>query len=147
MDTTKGMNYHLVILKKPYLELILSGRKTIELRLSRGRSPLVGRVHRGDGLFLKASAGAVCARAKVMNIKYYKTLTPSLIARIKQQYNDRIMGADAVWESMMDRKSGLLVWLRDIRRIEPIRIEKKDWRAWVVLKEGKDFGLLDKTGV
>jgi len=26
------VNYHLVILKKPYLDLILSGRKTIESR-------------------------------------------------------------------------------------------------------------------
>lgn len=31
--------------------------------------------------------------------------------------------------------------------LEMIRIEKKDWRAWVVLGKGKDFGLLDKTRV
>jgi ASC-1-like (ASCH) protein len=141
------MNHHLVILKKLYLELIVSGRKTIELRLSTGRSRLFGRVQPGDGLFLKVSAGPVCARATVADVKCYETLTPPRIARIKRQYNDRIMGGDAVWESLMDRKSGLLVWLRDVRRIEPIRIEKKDWRAWVVLNEGKDFGLLDKTGV
>jgi ASC-1-like (ASCH) protein len=141
------MSHHLVILKRPYLELILSGRKTIELRLSRGRSPLAGRVQPGDGLFLKVSAGPVCATATVAAIKYYETLTPALIAEIKRQYNDQIMGGDAVWESMMDRKSGLLVWLRDVQRIEPIRIEKEDWRAWVVLSKGKDFGLLDRTGI
>jgi ASC-1-like (ASCH) protein len=141
------MSHHLVILKRPYLELILSGRKTIELRLSRGRSPLAGRVQPGDGLFLKVSAGPVCATATVAAIKSYETLTPALIAEIKRQYNDQIMGGDAVWESMMDRKSGLLVWLRDVQRIEPIRIEKEDWRAWVVLSKGKDFGLLDRTGI
>lgn len=141
------MSDHLVILKKAYLELILSGRKTIELRLSRGRSPLVGRVRRGDGLFLKVSAGPICARAAVADVTYYETLTPALIAQIKRQYNDQILGGDAVWDSMMDRKSGLLVWLRDVRPIEPIRIEKKDWRAWVVLSKGKNFGLLDRTNV
>ncbi len=139
------MSYHLVILKKPYLELILSGRKTVELRLSRGRSPLFGRVQPGDGLFLKVSAGPVCARAAVADVKCYETLTPPQIAQIKRQYNGQILGGDAVWESLMDRKSGLLIWLRDVRRIEPVRIEKKDWRAWVVLKEGRDFGLLEKT--
>jgi len=141
------MNYHLVILKKAYLELILSGRKTIELRLSRGRLPLFGRVQPGDRLFLKISAGPVCAKASVADVKYYQTLTPPMIAQIKRQYNDQIMGGDAVWESLMDRKSGLLVWLQDVRRIEPIRIEKKDWRAWVVLSKGKDFGLLDEAGI
>jgi ASC-1-like (ASCH) protein len=140
------MSDHLVILKRAYLELILSGRKTIELRLSRGRSPLVGRVQPGDGLFLKVSAGPVCAKATVADVRCYETLTPVLIAQIKRQYNDQILGGDAVWESMMDRKSGVLVWLRDVRPIEPIRIEKKDWRAWVVLSKGKDFGLLDRTG-
>jgi ASC-1-like (ASCH) protein len=141
------MSDHLVILKRAYLELILSGRKTIELWLSRGRSPLAGRVQPGDGLFLKVSAGPVCAKAAVADVRCYETLTPALIAQIKRQYNDQILGGDAVWESMVDRKSGVLVWLRDVRPIEPIRIEKKDWRAWVVLKQGKDFGLLDRTGI
>jgi hypothetical protein len=30
--------------------------------------------------------------------------------------------------------------------MEPVRIDKKDWRAWVVLRPGKDFGLLDAAG-
>ena len=109
------MTDHLVILKKAYLELILSGRKTIELRLSRGRSPLIGRVRRRDELFVKIGAGPVCARATVAEVKCYETLTPVLITQIKQKYNDQIMGGDAVWDSMMDRKSGLLVWLRDVQ--------------------------------
>lgn len=140
------MSDHLVIVKRPYLELILNGRKTIELRLSTGRSSLIGRVQPGDGLFLKVSAGPVCATATVADVTCYETLTPSLIGRIKQQYNDRIMGPDNVWEGLMDRKSGVLIWLRDVRRIGPIRIEKKDWRAWVMLSKGKDFGLLDEAG-
>ena len=42
----------------------------------------------------------------------------------------------------MDCKFCLLIWLGDVKTIEPVRIDKKDWRAWVVLAEGKDFGLL-----
>ena len=84
----------------------------------------------------------VCALAEVEEVKYYQDLTPARIAEIKEQYNDKIVGGDAVWQSKMDCRYGFLVWLRDVRRIEPIRIEKKDWRAWVVLKPEKDFGLL-----
>ena len=42
----------------------------------------------------------------------------------------------------MDCRFGFLVWLEDVEPIEPVRIHKKDWRAWVVLTEEKDFGLL-----
>jgi hypothetical protein len=139
------MDYHLVILKKPYLELILSGRKTVELRLSKGRQPAFGRVHPGDRLFLKVSSGPVCGAAVAANVKLYDDLSPERIVRIRQRYNGEIMGGDAIWQSMMHCRYGFLVWLRDVRRIEPMRIDKKDWRAWVVLKQGKDFGLLDRT--
>jgi ASC-1-like (ASCH) protein len=136
------MNCHLVILKKPYLDLILAGEKTIELRLTRAKRPACGRVLCEDRLFLKQSGGPVCGLATVRDIEYYEDLTPERIMQIKQRHNGQIRGDDAVWESMMDRKSGFLVWLSDVRRIEPVLINKKDWRAWVVLTEGKDFGLL-----
>ena len=136
------MNYHLVILKKPYLDLILSGQKTVESRLTRAKGEAFGRVRPGDTLFLKVSSGPVCALATVAEVKYYEDLTPGRIVEIKEQYNEQIMGGDAVWQSKTDCRYGFLVWLRDVRRIAPIRIEKKDWRAWVVLKPGKDFGLL-----
>ncbi len=139
------MHNHLVILKKPYLDLILSGRKTIELRLTRARRPACGQVASGDRLLLKASAGPVCAGATVEDVRYYEDLVPERIAEIRRQYGDRIGGDDAVWASLMDCRSGLLVWLTGVRRIEPIRIEKKDMRAWVLLEEGRDFGLLSQT--
>lgn len=139
-----SVDHHLVILKKPYLELILSGEKTIELRLTRAPRPACGRVAPGDRLLLKASGGPVCGRATAADVKRYEDLTPDRIAAIRRKYGSRIGGDDAVWESMMDCVSGVLVWLTDVRRIEPIRIHKKDMRAWVLLKEGSDFGLLGR---
>jgi ASC-1-like (ASCH) protein len=141
------VDHHLVILKKPYLDLIVSGRKTIELRLGKGRQGAFGHVHPGDGLFLKVSSGPVLATATVADVKYYEELTPQRIVQIKRQYNSGIVGDAAVWESMMDRRYGFLTWLRDVRRIAPIWIDKKDWRAWVVLSKGKDFGLLSRIGL
>jgi len=139
-----SVDCHLVILKRPYLDLILCGRKTLELRLTRARRPLCGRVSRRDRLLLKASAGPVCGLATVEDVKYYDNLTRERITEIRRRHGNQIGGNDTIWESMMDCRSGFLVRLGDVRRIEPIRIYKKDSRAWILLKEGRDFGLLDR---
>ena len=140
-------NYHLVILKKPYLDMILEGRKRIELRLYKSRHPAFGRVFAGDKLFLKVSSGPVCAIAMVEKVKAFENLTPKSILSLKQQYNHEIGGGEEHWQSKMDCKYCLLVWLKDIKAIEPVRIRKKDWRAWVVLTEKKDFGLLKNATI
>lgn len=134
-------NYHLVILKQPYLKAILEGRKKIELRLTRSRRHGFGHVFTGDKLFIKESSGPVCATAVVEKIKNYQNLTPEKILEIKQQYNQQIGGNDEYWHSKMDSKFAFLVWLKDVKSIEPMRIRKKDWRAWVVLSEKENFGL------
>jgi ASC-1-like (ASCH) protein len=138
-------NYHLVILKKPYLEAILDGRKTIESRFTMTRRAHFGRVLPGDTLFLKESSGPVCGRATVAAVKEFENLTPKRIAQIKQQYNHDIGGADEYWRSKENCRYGFLVWLNDVELIEPMRIGKKDWRGWVLLTEKQNFGLL-KTG-
>lgn len=140
-------NYHLVILKKPYLDMILEGRKRIELRLYKSKHPALGRVFAGDKLFLKISSGPVCATATVEAVKNFENLTPERILELKHLYNHDIGGPDEHWQSKLDCKYCLLVWLRDIKTIEPVRIQKKDWRAWVVLTEEKDFGLLKSAAI
>ena len=136
------MNSHLVILKKPYLDSILRGDKTIELRLTKGKTPEFGHILPGDTLFLKISAGPVCATAEVAEVEYHPRLRPEQIVALRNRYGDQIGGSDAVWQSKMDCKCGFLVWMTAVRPIEPTRIEKRDWRAWVVLTKEKNFGLL-----
>jgi ASC-1-like (ASCH) protein len=135
-------NYHLVILKKPYLDAILGGRKTIESRFTQTKRYAFGRVLAGDKLFLKESSGPVCATATVKAVKNFENLTPKQIIEIKQRYNHDILGNDEYWRSKSDCRSGFLVWLEGVKSIEPVRINKKDWRAWVVLTEKENFGLL-----
>ena len=135
-------NYHLVILKKPYLEAILDGRKRIESRFAKTRRYAFGRVLPGDKLFLKVSSGPVCATATAAAVRNFENLTPKQIVEIKQQYDRYIGGSNEYWQSKMNCRFGFLVWLKDIKPIEPMRINKKDWRAWVVLTEKENFGLL-----
>ncbi len=141
------VNYHLVILKKHYLDEILAGRKTIESRFTKTRRYECGRVLLGDKLFLKLSSGPVCATATVAAVKNFEDLTPARVNSIRQQYNQYIGGRDEHWRDRANSNYGFLVWLKDIQQIEPVRIHKRDWRAWVVLTEKEDFGLLRTGGI
>jgi ASC-1-like (ASCH) protein len=135
------VNSHLVILKKPYLNAILEGRKRIESRFYKAKGHGFGCVFAGDKLFLKISSGPVCATATVEAVKYFQNLTPEKILELKNQYNCDIDGDDDVWREKMDCTCGFLVWLKDVKTIEPVLINKKDWRAWVVLTDKKNFGM------
>ena len=84
----------------------------------------------------------MCATATAAAVKSFENLTPQKIADTKDKYNHLICGGDEYWDSRVDCAYGVLVWLKDVCAIEPVRIDKKDWRAWVVLTEKKDFGLL-----
>ena len=140
-------NYHLVILKKPYLDAILSGQKRIESRFTRTRRSPFQQVQPGDKLFLKQSSGPVCGVATVTVVKNFENLTPERIIQLKNQYNHHIKAGDEYWQSKADCVFGFLLWLQDVRAIQPVRIGKKDWRAWVVLTEKENFGLLKPGAV
>ena len=136
------INYHLVILKQPYFDAILTGQKQIESRFTKTRREPFGQIKTGDKLFLKISSGPVCATATVAAVKSFENLTPQKIEQIKEEYNHYIQGSNQIWQSRHDCKFGLLIWLTNVEPIEPVRIHKKDWRAWVVLTNKEDFGLL-----
>jgi ASC-1-like (ASCH) protein len=139
-------SYHLAILKQPYIDAILDGRKHIESRFTKTKREPFGQIQPGDKLFLKISSGPVCATATVAAVKTFEGLTPVKIFEIKQKFNRHINADEKYWRGKADCRFGFLVWLKDVELIEPVRIHKKDWRAWVVLTEKEDFGLL-KSGV
>ena len=101
-------------------------------------------VCKGDKLFLKASSGPVCGTAVVSDVRRFEKLTPERMIELERRYNDLVCGRREYWQSKADCRFGVLVWLSEVRRMEPIRIVKKDWRAWVVLKKGADYGLLKR---
>jgi ASC-1-like (ASCH) protein len=136
-------NCHLVILKRPYLDAILSGKKKIESRFLKSRKYFLEHLKAGDILFLKQSSGPVCASAKVANVKLFEKLTAEKILEIKKQFNNLICGDEKFWQSVMACRFASLVWLADVKRIKPVWINKRDWRAWVVLTENENFGLFE----
>ncbi len=134
---------HLVILKKPYLDAILDGSKTVESRLMKSRIQPFGCIESGDKLFFKQSSGPVCAIATAGAVKSFENLTPAKVAEIKSKYNQHILGSDEYWQSKSDSVFCVLTRIESVKPIDHIWIKKKDWRAWVVLTKEKNFGLLD----
>ena len=137
------VKYHLAILKRKYFDLILSGQKRLEMRLTKGKCPPFGQICSGDMVFLKLSSGPVGATATVSKVKEFSGLTPKKINKLKERYNGLIGGDELFWQSKADCRFAVLVWLKDIMKIEPVMIDKKDWRAWVVLNERQHYGLLE----
>jgi predicted transcriptional regulator len=138
---------HLVILKKLYLDKILDGSKKIELRLLKAGSAPFGCVANGDRLFLKESSGPVCAVAQVSAFTEFRNLTPAKINRLKAEFNNLVLGDDEYWKWKSDCKFAVLIWLKKVKSINPLRINKNDLRAWVVLTEKENFGLFASADI
>jgi ASC-1-like (ASCH) protein len=139
----KKVNYHLVILKKPYLVAILDGRKTAESRFYQTKQKWLSLVNAGDKLFLKASSGPISATAVVSSVKIYENLNEDKITELKNQFNHQILGEEQYWQEKLNSRFGILCRLKDVQPIPPKFIKKADWRAWVVLTKDESFGLLD----
>jgi ASC-1-like (ASCH) protein len=141
--TIVTMNYHLVILKKSYLDAILTGRKTVESRFYQTNQKFLTQIAPGDKLFFKVTSGPVLATATVAEVKTYHNLNTAQIEQIKEKHNKQILGDELYWKEKSNSRFGLLCRLKDISPITPRFIRKFDWRAWVVLSKSENFGLVD----
>ena len=92
--------------------------------------------------FSSHSNDPVLATATVKSVKTFENLTPQKITELKNLYNDKILGEDEYWEMKQNSKFAIFAWLENIKQIPPTNINKKDWRAWVVLTKTQNFNLL-----
>jgi ASC-1-like (ASCH) protein len=134
-------NCHLAILRRAYLDAILTGRKTVESRFTKSRRAPFGHIFAGDKIFLKESSGPVCGEAYVSAVEQFEALSRKKITELRERYNHLILGEEGYWQSKKMSRYGILIWLEKVRAIRPIRIWKRDWRAWVLLTPKEDFGL------
>ena len=128
---------HLAIVKKPYLDLILSGVKTLECRLTRQRRAPYGRIATGHTILLKQSSGPVRAHAVAGRVLEVSGLTPRRIEQLRHRYNDVIMAEAAFWREKRRSRYACLIWLGHVEPVEPycfIRTHKS-LSAWDVLAD------------
>jgi hypothetical protein len=111
---------HLVILRPPYLDMILSGEKTVESRLTRRRHPAAQRCSPGDTLYLKRAGGDIEGRAIVAAIHVYEGLDPAGLHALALEWAGRVAATEPDdWYTSMkqDARHALFIALRGVQRI------------------------------
>jgi hypothetical protein len=127
---------HLAILREPYLGFVLDGSKWIESRFSLNRIPPFGRVGERDVLVLKASSGPVVAMAYVDRADSWEWLAGEKDHWMLLRVHSEGICADAdFWTRRQGDRYATLMWLKHVRKLDPIHVTKRDQRAWVILRE------------
>lgn len=137
------MNIHIAILYRYYLDLILEGEKTTEARFSKVKSVPFGKVLKGDKILLKETGGPIRGEAKVNDVKYHSNLTPHKILDIVNTYKDQLRIKDDFFNLKLESKYLTLIFLHDVKKVEPYYIKKKDRRGWVILNRKDQQKLFD----
>jgi hypothetical protein len=138
---------HVAILRKAniskkdnLLRDILTGAKTIESRWYVHKIDPWNKVSAGDTVYLKESGCPVTAAAHVAQVVQYPHLTKALISEIIKTYGKQIAPGTSEeefldWgEKNLNKNYCILIFLKDIRRVEPFNINKKGFgisSAWL----------------
>lgn len=125
---------HIAILRQPFFNMVLNGEKTIESRWSMHKVAPYGKVSVGDEILLKETGKDVTAIAKVKDVKYYE-LTPKVVEEIRIKYGKQI-GTDKFedWKDTLQKKYCTLIWLKDVKQISPIKVQRSNGAGWIVIK-------------
>lgn len=125
---------HVAVVADPYLSAMIAGRKTIESRWSKKRTMPFGQVSRGDVLLLKEVSGPIRAVATVERVASFGPLPPGRAFQIMDQHRDGLALEDGFRERKRDDPFGTLMFLGEVRTLQPLTLVKQDRRSWVVLR-------------
>ena len=92
-------------------------------------------------IYFKQSSGPVRAIAKADKVLQYRELTPGKVSGLRQKYNSDILGTPDYWQTKKDSRYAVLIWLKDVRKIDPVKIAKTNQLSWIVLNGKDSFGL------
>lgn len=123
---------HLAVFSEPFLSLLLSNRKTADIRMSQARCAPFGTVHTGDIVLIKEVSGPIRAAATVSKVHSFLTAVTS-ISKIRDMYGKMLCAPDAFWSRRKAAKYATVIELEHVWMIEPITVPKRDRRAWVSL--------------
>lgn len=127
------MATHLAIFIGDAIEDILSGRKTIECRLSEQKIAPYGFIKRDDLIYLKQAGEPIVGEVTVDNVLFFTTDAHGL-TNLRRKYQKFVKASRLFWQNHARARYATLIWLKNPRRyLTPLRHVKQDRRAWVVL--------------
>lgn len=126
---------HLAIFKGDGAEQILSGKKTLESRFSKRKSPPFGQISQGDLVYIKPSGGDIIGQFKVKKVIFYDGLGADSIKEIRAKYAAGLTLGEDYWKGKENSRYGTVIFIGESSRFitSPIKLKKKDLRGWVIL--------------
>lgn len=129
---------HAAIVDARYIDLMLSGRKTIEARLSVCRIPPMGAVFAGDVIYLRARGGAgFTAVAVAGRVWSFEGLSARGVRGLAREFGVGVCAPEEFWRARGRAHYATLIELESVREIEggPTLVRRAgDRRAWFVLE-------------
>ena len=108
---------HVAVVHSPYLDAILSGRKTIESRLSKVRCDPFGVIFVGERLYFKARGGAVLATAVADRVHSFDELTAKRVAALRREFGPAIGAQPDYWKAKQTARFATLVTLAEVEHV------------------------------
>jgi hypothetical protein len=124
---------HLAIVHKGYLRKIVDGSKTIESRFSTIRCAPYNSIVPGETILFKLPGGPILARAQAESVLFFDNLHGDSINQIARRYGEALALEPGFLERRQNARYCTLILLNNVTRTEPLRIQKRDRRGWVVL--------------
>lgn|GEM_PF-2393032 len=126
--------HHLVVVHPCYIDAMLAGRKRVECRLSRLRKPPVEEVAPGDLLWLKPPSRPIRALAVAGECHYSSLEGGQTLASVVAPFRKAIAVDEAFFRDAESwARFVSLIELTQVMALAPMRVLKRDQRAWVVL--------------
>lgn len=130
---------HVAILLPQYLDMIMRGEKTAELRLTRNALPPFEKIRVGERIFFKRSSGEFRCTALAREIFFQQNMTPRDVETLKQKYNKEICGEENYWQRKRISRYCTLVRLS---HVEPVlygpEFPPSKGPAWFVFPDKAD---------
>jgi len=134
MAEQASVGIHLAVFVEPYLTYLLGGQKTVESRFSVHRIAPFNSVSEGDIVILKKASGPIVGLCQVTNVWDFK-LEPKTWREIRNDFTEALCAQDPMfWDQRKHASYATLMRVKNVAKVPPIAVSKRDRRGWVVLK-------------
>jgi len=134
----KSFNIHIAVFIEPFLTYLLNGKKQWESRFSINNCAPYKRVSKDDIIFIKKAGGPIVAIGEIEDVWFLK-LNKNSFHELKENYSKLLCIEDPLfWEAKNLAEYATLIHLKNVKTINPIEIEKRDRRGWIVLKKNSN---------
>lgn len=129
---------HLAIMKKGYIEKILSGEKKIESRFSINRVAPYGKIAAGDKVYMQEVGKEVTAVFEVKDVLFFENLSEEQVEGIRTRYGKDICAEDDFWQLKKNARFATLIYVKEPRKITPFKVYKNDRSAFKTVRSVKE---------